>query len=314
MPRTKHIIQKKSHRKTFRHKPGCKAPRLQPMNCSPIVNGKTVKEGSCLTPEILLKIKNAYNESHPNDVIVSKDPREIWQTLHDRLTTCEKEDCWLKEIKSEEMQKQIKQHIFAPKQPADWKDNPSEWLSNYDIFNVARQYEETYPHFKFLGPTMIDFDARPKDMAGKCVEEDLCNFELNRYLKKGKNKIGIVFNLDTHDKNGSHWVSMFIDVPNRFIFFFDSAGGGIPKEVKVLIQRIQKQSSAKLRLYTNGRFQHQYGNNECGMYSLFFIITMLTEKTEFTGKLATKDRIQLFLKKRIPDKVMFDYRDFYFNP
>jgi len=305
---------KKSHKKTFRHKPGCKMPKLQPMNCSPEVNGQTVKTGSCLTPEVLLKIKNAYNESHPNETIVSKDPREIWQILHDRLTTCAKEDCWLKEIKSTEMQKQIKQHIFAPKQPDDWKNNPSEWLSNYDIFNVARQYEHTYPHFKFIGPSMIDFDARPKDMSGKCVEEDLCNFQLNRYLKKRKNKIGVVFNLDTHDKNGSHWVSMFIDVPNGFIFFFDSAGGGIPKEVKILIRRIQKQSANKLRLYTNGRFQHQYGNNECGMYSLFFIITMLTEKTEFTGHLTLKDRIHLFLKKRIPDKVMFDYRDFYFNP
>jgi hypothetical protein len=25
-------------------------------------------------------------------------------------------------------------------------------------------------------------------------------------------------------------------------------------------------------------------------------------------------RIQLFLKKKIPDKVVFDYRDLYFNP
>jgi len=300
----------------MKHKPGCKMPKLQPMNCSPEVDGKTIKEGSCFTPEILLKIKNAYNESHPNDPILSRDPREIWQTLHDRLTSCAKEDCWLKEIKSQELQKQIKHHIFAPNQPIEWKKNPNEWLSNYDIFNVARQYEKPYPHFKFLGPSMIDFDAKPKDMGGQCVENDLCNFQLLHYIKKRINKIGVVFNLDTHDKTGSHWVSLFVDLENRFIFFFDSGGSGIPREVRILINRIKFQAKAqgiKMRLYSNGHFQHQYGNNECGMYSLFFIITMLTEKTDFTGHLDVKQRIHLFMKKRIPDKVMFDYRDFYFN-
>ena len=36
------------------------------------------------------------------------------------------------------------------------------------------------------------------------------------------NKIGVIFNLDKHDQSGSHWVAMFIDLENKFFFYFDS--------------------------------------------------------------------------------------------
>jgi hypothetical protein len=34
------------------------------------------------------------------------------------------------------------------------------------------------------------------------------------------------------------------------------------------------------KFYQNYPFEHQMGNTECGMYSLFFMITMLTNKME----------------------------------
>jgi len=51
------------------------------------------------------------------------------------------------------------------------------------------------------------------------------------------------------------------------------------------------------------------------MYSIFFIITMLTGKVPFYKDrvLSMKQRIHLFLKQKIPDEVVFDYRDLYFN-
>ena len=51
-----------------------------------------------------------------------------------------------------------------------------------------------------------------------------CKFDLKDYLKEGKNKIGIVFNMDPHYKSGSHWISLFINVKKKVIFFFDSVG------------------------------------------------------------------------------------------
>ena len=58
----------------------------------------------------------------------------------------------------------------------------------------------------------------------------------------GKNKIAIVFNLDRHDQPGSHWVSLFIDLECKFIFYFDSAGNPIPEEIKVLKDRLIKEA------------------------------------------------------------------------
>ena len=48
----------------------------------------------------------------------------------------------------------------------------------------------------FLGPSPIDYD-KPLSY-GECVWEDLCKFSLINYIKKGKTKIGIVFNTDPY--------------------------------------------------------------------------------------------------------------------
>jgi hypothetical protein len=298
-------------------------PNIEKMNCSPAVKGKSVNESSCLTPDILLKIKNKYNEDHPDTLILTKDPREIWKELNERLSAegCKKEDCWLKELDDESLRNQIEKHIFAPDMPREWLTNPDEWLSNFDIFNVIAQYQETYPDFKLMGPTTMDFDTRLPEKNNQCVEEDICNFQLKSDIKKGFKKFACVVNLDKHWQSGSHWVSLYVDTDAKLIFYFDSAGcSRVPKEIEVLVNRIKEQGkqlhpSIDFTFYTNGNKNHQKGNTECGMYSIFFIITMLTGKTPFHKDriLSIQDRLDLFLKKRIPDEVVFDYRDLYFN-
>ena len=306
---------------------GCVNQHIKPLNCSPAVAGKTAMTGTCFTPNVLMDIKTNFNRIYPDKKIVSTDPREIWQKLHDDIVDCKDEVCWLNVIKDPNERNKIQKTIFAPTQPADWADNPDEWLSNYDIFHVIRQYEETYPDFEFIGPTTIDFDEKPEDMNGNCVEEELCKISLKSLIAKNKTKIGVVFNLDKHTEDGSHWVSLYVDMTEGVIFFFDSSAGGLPTEIRKLVNRLIKESSSSvissntrlklpLKLYNNGNFRHQYSSTECGMYSLFFIITMLTGKTKFTGEnvvMPMKDRIRLFLKKKIPDKVVSDYRDLYFN-
>ena len=72
------------------------------MNCSPMVRGKTPGNYTCYTPDILVKIKNAYNASHSKpEQILSTDPRKIWSELRSKLANCKKEDCWLEEIRME---------------------------------------------------------------------------------------------------------------------------------------------------------------------------------------------------------------------
>ena len=84
----------------------------------------------------------------------------------------------------------------------------------------------TKENFAFIGPSPIDFDK--KLSYDDCVWDDLCKFKLEKHIKQGKNKIGFIFNLDPHYKGGSHWISTFIDLRKKFIFFIDSTGDKMP--------------------------------------------------------------------------------------
>lgn len=291
---------------------------FQPLNCSPIVNGKTEIAGSCFTAPALYQLKEYYNKHHPSTPILSKTPSQLWHDFRTRFFSCKREDCWLKEIDNAELRENLEKFLFAPSQPVEWKKKPNEWLSNFDIFEVLHQYELTHANFKAFGPTPIDFDSRPKDDTGKCVWEELCTFQLDNYLEKGKTKLGMVFNLDKHDEQGSHWVSLFVDLEERFLFYLDSAGNRIPKEIRALVKRIQRQGMSlspplKLKFYENYPLEHQLGNTECGMYSLYFIITMLTGETEGRTFRTAREKIEFFKKKRVPDKYVSKYRKIYFN-
>lgn len=313
---------------------------VKSMNCSPAVKGKTLSVKTCYTEDVLNKIKQAYNADHNSDIIVATDANEIWNQLNQRLVQCKKEDCWLKQIKDDTLRKQIDEYIFAPDQPPEWKKNPNEWLSNFDIMEVLKQYEKTYPNFKLIGPTPIDFDKRSGSGDDKCVWTELCTFDLKRYIDDGKTKLGIVINTDDSEGPGEHWITLYVDIENHFIFFLDSAGNTIPKEVKALKDRIIKQGKKMVPpivfdYHTNGHLEHQMGNTECGMYSLFFIITMLTQEVEKGQRMEEKEQrmeesggqgtgydkknmsldelIALFKKQKIPDKYVQQYRHIYFN-
>ena len=294
-----------------------KYPAAHKMTCSPVVDGLKVGN-SCYTPKILLTIRDAYNKDHgPDQRIRESDPEKLWVILNSRFVQCKKEDCWLNAIKDEQLRKKIDRYIFAPDKPYEWKKNPNEWLSNYDIMNVLEQYEERYKHFEFIGPTPIDFD---KVKHGTCIYNDLCKFNLGEQIKKGKTKIGVVFNLSPSTSSGSHWVSLFIDTKARVIFYFDSAGETIPKEIEVFKDRVQEQAKElgrggrEYHYYENHPREHQFGNTECGIYSLFFIITMLTGRTELhNGRLSMKRKIELFQHRTIKDEYIEKYRNVYFN-
>ena len=126
-------------------------------------------------------------------------------------------------------------------------------------------------------------------------------------MRDGINKFGIIFNTDPHTKGGAHWISLFINLKKKFIFFFDSNGTEMPKQIKVFCDRVMKQAeelNIKLQLDENAPFIHQEGNTECGMYSLYLIITLLRDTHTY----------DFFKKTKISDDAMEKMRDKYFNP
>lgn len=280
---------------------------LQQLNCSP-KDKKELNDFSCYKNGDLHKLRNLWNSRHPDHLIQTNTPSEIHHKLSLFMKdSCNKESCWLKQnfVQGSGLKKEMVDS-FAPVSPKEWKKNPNEWLSSIDINKVMKQYEKAYKCFDFIGPSPIDFDTRK--MYGECVWEELCHFNLKKEIDQGKYKIGIVFNTDPHYKSGSHWISLFINVKKAQIIFFDSAGNKAPPEILVLVNRIIKQGKElkkpiHFKFDENHPVEHQYGNTECGVYSLFFIIHMLVDKLS----------AQYLKTHRISDKAVEKYRKVFFN-
>jgi hypothetical protein len=284
-----------------------KYKKLIKLSCSPHSRKKHNKNYTCLSDDVLFQLKEMWNHRHPDAIISTKNPFDIWNTLQFYMSNvCNKESCWLKQgFTDGKMLKEIEKS-FAPKSPDSWKANPNEWLSSVDIMNVMKQYEETYSCFNFIGPSPIDYDTH--HINGECVWQELCEFNLKNEIKNGITKIGIIFNLDPHYKSGSHWVSLFINIKKSDIFYFDSAGEPIPNQIKKLVDKITNQGKIlqnpiHFNFDQNHPIEHQMKNTECGVYSLFFIIYMLEDA--INGR---------HLKTKIyRDKHMEKYRNVFFN-
>ena len=280
--------------------------KMRKLNCSPKPKDE-INEFSCYTNKSLFKLRDLWNARHPDAKIESSSPKEIHRLLTEKLSSvCNKESCWLKQKNDFGKLSSDMTDSFAPESPQEWKTNPNEWLSSIDIMKVMKQYEKAYKCFEFIGPSPIDFDT--KKLYGECVWEELCKFSLEEQIKNGKTKIGIIFNTDPHNKPGQHWISMFINIKTKSIFFFDSTGDKPLPQIMALVNRIRSQGLAmtpklKFKFDSNEGVEHQYGNTECGIYSLFFIVHMLEDKLT-----------EHYLKTHIlKDEYMQQFRKVYYN-
>ena len=141
-------------------------------------------------------------------------------------------------------------------------------MSTIEINNVLYQYEKKYNNFKFYG-------AVPSD----CPTEIYCKLsELKINNLQKKNKIGIVYNLDTHDKKGSHWVAVMIDLEKRVIYYFDANGirpnRYIKKFIDNLLNNLNKSKKNKYKYIFNKK-EVQKKDGQCGMFAICFIINYL---------------------------------------
>jgi len=271
--------------------------------CSPKKNKYTLKF-SCFTPRLMRKLKRLWDKKNPDDKIESniRDYKAVWLELRKKIKHCDNEACWLKHecIKNNIPEYHWKK-LFAPKKPASWKSKPNEWLDTFNIRDVMKQWEKKYDNFFFIGPSPIDYDTIT---GGSCVEDELCNFNLKETIEKGITKVGIIFNLDKHNQGGSHWVTVFLNIKKKKIYYFDSYAKNIPPQIWKFVKTVKKQGKKEgLDIkYKKIKLRHQYGESECGMYGLYFIITLLKNKP-----------VSLFERKIIKDEEMLELRNAYFN-
>ena len=276
-------------------------------HCSP---KKKNKSYSCIVNDnIIYKIAEILNENGYK-INMNTNLKTIHKNISNKLKKikkCDSEECWrnLNIITNKLTKKELKElnNSFKPKKPKSWMNNKNTWLSNLDIDNVLNQYYDKYDDYYYHGALPVDFDVENTD--GSCLVGSLCEFDVDRLHKDGKNKIALVFNTHPHNKSGEHWISMYIDCIGKnidypCIYFFDSVGSPPPKEIKEFIDDTRNNSNINFSYIENDK-KHQHGNTECGVYSLHFLTYMINDG----------DFMEYITNKR-NDKFMEKYRSIFF--
>jgi hypothetical protein len=250
--------------------------------CAPITEGGT----TCFTKDALINILKAWNNYYKDNKISytnTDNKTQLWTKINSKLNSkCNNDYCWTEQPFLNRNKTDLKNEYFRPNMPSKWNTNFNEWLNTLDINKVMKQYEEKYSNFLFIGAVPMDFDH--EFHPGSCVVDELCNIDIKKLIKKGKNKLGVVFNLDNHDEDGSHWVSFFCDFEPKTtanIYYFDSYGVEEPKEVRTLMNKLKTQleTLGKKTTIKVNNLQHQFKNSECGVYSINFIVQLLKNKS-----------------------------------
>ena len=281
---------RKRSKKTF--------PTPGPSQCHPRI-GTTRPASGCLPVSILKRVAKKVG------VVDSQPAPRLRSALEKQLNVQPgKELSFVNALPLNDSEKQyLKTTYLRPDQPLKWKEDPDMWLDSTNIENVMKQYEDAYSNFEFMGPFPIDFaapDPYEKSQTKHCLIKEICALRVTDAIKNGTQYIGIIYNLDPHFKDGSHWVANFIDIPKHKCYYFDSYGYEPPKQVSRFMKWLTTQDSRMNLSYNAHRFQHK--DSECGMYSLYFIIRMLMG-----------DQFKPFCRKEPPDSTMLDFRNWIFS-
>lgn len=244
-------------------------------------------------------------------------PQDIYKNISKKMNTTQasvfkaagcnprEEHCLLDNAPLDEDQKKVlRKQYLRTRRPKSWDKDPDMWLDNFNIMHVMKQYEESFSWFKFLGVFPIDFSAPdPYSPEKKCLHKELCELSLRDEYNKGTRGIGMVFNLDPHYKGGSHWVGLYInikDIRKPYVDYFDSYGYATPP----LIARFMRAFKLQIKTCQLGRNarRFQFGQSECGMFSMYFLICMI-------HGISFKD----FCKDSVSDDFMLQLRKILFS-
>lgn len=276
--------------------------------CAP---GVKYDKGSCISKETLQDIARNFNKSSSNvNININNDKEEIVNVLNkefEKKFNCKDQLCWLNQSFVKRMNNvNLEKFTFKPVGPQQKLD----WLSTTNINDVIEQYERKYKNFLFLGAVPYDFqELRQLEMGKELNFDDVINGKLNEEYNKDEkiNHLGMVINLDPHDKPGSHWVALYSNFDNNQIYFFDSFGKKPRRKIKKFINKIAKymykkkynstlpintvieelknnnitteiENLSKFDIRYN-QIQHQFKNTECGVYSINFIIRLVGGET-----------------------------------
>lgn len=258
--------------------------------CSPLVSTKNKK--ICYSRKSLLTIIKSWNIlNHNNKIIINKsDNSEILlKKIDDKFKEIlnKKNTYWawtdiIKFLAKNQLNykiiediKKIENTELRPAQPKEWVENPVEWLSNFDIEKVLRQYEaEKTLKYKFLGVFSIDFGLKKNNV---CLISNHCIINIKKIIESKKKYLGFITNLSKSHEPGTHWTSSFFILDPKIKsfggYYYDSTTGRIPNDLIPVFLDIKKQIEEiykkPFNIYINNKL-HQRSNTECGVFSIAF--------------------------------------------
>jgi hypothetical protein len=229
--------------------------------CSPHITSSY----TCFDPETLVRIAKLCNKRFKTNIDTAIKGKKLWKAINDAMiqhTKCTNEVCWTDTFDL------TKEEYFKPLRPK----GKHTWLNTTDINKVMIQYEKKYKDFVFIGAIPRDFFI---------ILDEFSKRGMDKLSKKAK-KIGIVFNTDKHNQNGSHWLAVFIDLDAKTIEHFDSTGHKPIKDIDEFIKQVVINAYMNLGIELNKKINrkvHQLQDSECGVYSLYYIIQRLKGRT-----------------------------------
>ena len=251
-----------------------------PTECAP--HTKKLADNVCSTKESLDALKSWLKSS-------SSRPEKIIEEAK-KATGCDSESCLYKAV--DVLNDKDLDTRFNPKGP--W--NSTRWLSNTDIDDVLDLYNKKFPRFKHVEFQMRDFATHGGSLARVNWKDVSQRYDC----------LGCILNTDVTGGRGEHWTALFIDYKKGTVEYFDSAGQTPHREFSEFVintaHQLSQITGKKFRDVLVTKIEHQKENTECGVYSLYYILSRL-HGVEYRA----------FEFRRVPDDMMVEFRKFLFR-
>jgi hypothetical protein len=167
-------------------------------------------------------------------------------------------------IKDENVRNDIKYFVFKP------KINVKGPLNTIQISQIMYKFQKLFYKDLYFNVGACDL----------IVDQTILNYKKNSFI----------LNTDTSNLSGKHWVSIY--TTNDTIEYFDSEGKSPRNKcLRLFIKNLQYIYPNRKFLYNTNKFQY-YGNN-CGVYSIYFIIQRLLKKNfhDITNRIINEKEI-----------------------
>jgi hypothetical protein len=278
---------------------------ISDIKCAP---SKEYLDGSCFSHETLKQIADNYNNKNIDKINLNISKSELVKEIDNRLNDkCSNQICWLRlDVVKELNNKDIINNTFRPNGP----NKKYEWLSTTHINNVIQQYHSVYNDFLFLGAVPLDFEDLPLLHIHNLNFNELVNngktkigivINLDEHWKDGSHWVSLytdllknqVYYFDSTGANPMKKTRIFINKITKYMYSkkynkqlpLNDVVQTIKSVNKLKEDNVEtlKKKNEHIKNLLDGSFdirhnhiQHQFKNSECGVYSINFIVRLVS--------------------------------------